>query len=93
MPARASKTRVYNRVVEHKKNPAAVALGKLGAQKGGKARMALLSAEERRELARKAARARWAKRVFVASLLVIAALLGIVVLVYRKMDLIRAFWR
>ena len=75
------------------RDPRAVERGRLGGPKGGKARMALLSAEERKELARKAARARWAKRAFVASLLVIAALLGIVVLVYRKMDLIRAFWR
>jgi hypothetical protein len=44
---------------ERPKNPAAVALGKLGASKGGKARAAKLSPEERREVARKAARARW----------------------------------
>jgi hypothetical protein len=44
-----------------KKNPAAVALGKLGAQKGGKARAAKLSAEERKEIAQRAAKARWAK--------------------------------
>ncbi len=44
-----------------KKNPHAVALSKLGAQKGGNARAAALSAEERREIARKASLARWAK--------------------------------
>jgi len=44
------------------KNPAAVALGKLGGAKGGKARAAKMSPEERRESARKAARARWQKQ-------------------------------
>ena len=43
------------------KNPHAVALAKLGAKKGGKARAAALSAERRREIARKASLARWAK--------------------------------
>ncbi len=42
------------------KNPAAVALGKLGGAKGGKARAARLTKEERSEAARKAALARWA---------------------------------
>ncbi len=36
------------------KNPAAVALGKLGGLKGGKARAAKLSAKRRKEFARKA---------------------------------------
>jgi len=44
-----------------KKNPAAVALGKLGASKGGKARAKKLTAEQRKEIAKKAARARWSK--------------------------------
>lgn len=43
------------------KNPAAVALGKLGGKKGGKARARKLSAKRRREIARKAARIRWAR--------------------------------
>lgn len=43
------------------RNPAAVALGKLGGAKGGKARAAKLSGEKRREIARKAAEARWKK--------------------------------
>jgi hypothetical protein len=47
---------------EKRKNPAAVALGKLGASKGGQARAAKLSPEQRREVARKAARARWQKK-------------------------------
>ena len=41
------------------KNPHAVALGRLGGQKGGKARAEELSARERSEIAKKAARARW----------------------------------
>lgn len=64
-----------------KKNPHAVALGRLGgkaraelpkeelskinrkgAKAGGKARAAQLSAEKRREIAKKAAAKRWAKR-------------------------------
>jgi hypothetical protein len=44
------------------KNPAAVALGKLGASKGGKARAKKLSDERKSEIARKAANARWAKK-------------------------------
>lgn len=49
-------------VVKTRKNPHAVALSRLGASKGGKARAAKLSREERREIARKAVRARWARR-------------------------------
>lgn len=41
------------------KNPAAVALGKLGGPKGGRARAKSLSADKRREIALKAAKARW----------------------------------
>lgn len=41
------------------KNPAAVALGRLGGLKGGKARAAKLSHKRRRDIARKAAAARW----------------------------------
>lgn len=44
-----------------RKNPAAVALGRLGGLKGGKARAESLSARKRKEIARKAARSRWAK--------------------------------
>ena len=43
------------------KNPFAAALGRLGAKKGGVARAKALSPKRRREIARKAARARWAK--------------------------------
>ena len=41
------------------KNPAAVALGRLGGLKGGKARAAKLTPEQRAEIARKAAKIRW----------------------------------
>jgi hypothetical protein len=41
------------------KNPAAVALGRLGGLKGGKARAAALSAKKRSEIAKKAAKSRW----------------------------------
>jgi hypothetical protein len=44
------------------KNPAAVALGRLGGQKGGRARAASLDAKTRAEIAKKAAQARWSKR-------------------------------
>lgn len=44
---------------ERVKDPAAVALGRKGGLKGGKARAAKLTAEERSESARKAAKARW----------------------------------
>jgi hypothetical protein len=43
------------------KNPAAVALGKLGGSKGGKIRAARLSTERKKEIAQQAAKARWAK--------------------------------
>jgi hypothetical protein len=41
------------------KNPAAVALGKLGGAKGGKARAAAMTKKERVAAAKKAAAARW----------------------------------
>lgn len=43
------------------KNPNAVALGKLGGQKGGKARAEKLTPEQRKEIAKVAAQARWKK--------------------------------
>ncbi|MCO5045040.1 MAG: hypothetical protein M9935_07165 [Kiritimatiellae bacterium] len=43
------------------KNPAAVALGRLGGMKGGPARAAKLSAKRRSEIARQAVLARWKK--------------------------------
>ena len=43
------------------KNPAAVALGRLGGLKGGNARAAKLTSEKRSEIAQRAAKQRWAK--------------------------------
>jgi hypothetical protein len=45
--------------VANAKNPAAVALGRMGGLKGGKARAASLSKAQRSDIARKAAAARW----------------------------------
>jgi hypothetical protein len=45
-----------------KKNAAAVALGRLGGLKGGKARARKLTSKQRAESARKAARARWGRK-------------------------------
>ncbi len=77
MPKRSSKPRDVNAMAaaivdqatsdepapdpDEGKNPAAVALGRLGGKKGGKARAARLSAEQRSEIARKAAEARWSR--------------------------------
>ena len=44
---------------EPEKNPAAVALGRLGGLKGGKARAQKLSAAKRKAIAKKAAAKRW----------------------------------
>jgi hypothetical protein len=44
------------------KNPAAVALGRLGGLKGGKARAASLSKKRRSEIAKQAAKKRWEKQ-------------------------------
>lgn len=41
------------------KNPNAVALGRLGGLKGGNARASKLTPEQRKEIAQKAAKARW----------------------------------
>ena len=43
------------------KNPAAVELGRLGGKKGGAARAKKLNKKRRREIAQKAAEARWRK--------------------------------
>ena len=75
MPKRSSKGRDLNVLAaaivqeamgeapsdESGKHPAAVALGRLGGQKGGKAGAATLTPERRSEIAKKAAAARWAK--------------------------------
>jgi hypothetical protein len=46
---------------ERGKNPAAVALGRLGGKKGGLARAKTLSKQRRSEIAKRAAEARWKK--------------------------------
>lgn len=43
------------------KDPAAVSLGRRGGLKGGKARAAKLTPEQRSEIAKKAAETRWSK--------------------------------
>ena len=74
MPKRSSKkidvnvlaTNIVNKVTADTtdipiKNPNAVALGRLGGLKGGKARASKLTSEQRKDIARKAAQKRWAK--------------------------------
>jgi hypothetical protein len=53
--------RVVQQSTAESKNPAAVALGRLGGLKGGKARAAALPASKRKAIAKKAAKARWSK--------------------------------
>jgi len=48
-------------MAKKQKNPHAVALGRKGGEKGGKARAKALTASERKAIAQKAARARWGK--------------------------------
>jgi hypothetical protein len=48
--------------IEREKNPHAVALGRLGGQRGGKARAERLTPSKRSDIARAAARSRWGKR-------------------------------
>ncbi len=48
-------------MVGKRKNPHAVALGRRGGRKGGLIRAAKLSPERKKEIARAAALARWAK--------------------------------
>ena len=49
-------------MLEEETREAARLLGKLGGSKGGKARTAKMTPEERSESARKAAKARWDKK-------------------------------
>jgi hypothetical protein len=48
--------------IQPQKNPAAVALGRLGGLKGGPARAKKLSSQKRKEIARKAAKTRWTNK-------------------------------
>jgi len=52
---------IQAKAIAEGKNPAAVMLGRLGGLKGGKARAANLTAEQRKEIAKKAAKKRWQK--------------------------------
>ena len=54
--------KVVSIAAKQPKNPAAVALGRLGGLKGGAARAASLSPEVRKEIAQRAAKQRWANR-------------------------------
>jgi len=58
--AEATKESISKPIKE--KNPAAVALGRLGGLKGGKARADKLSAKRRKSIAQKAAKTRWSKK-------------------------------
>ena len=65
MPKRSGKdineiaTSIVSEATEKEKNPYAVCLGRPGGLKGGKARAEKLTPEQRKEIARKAAKARW----------------------------------
>ena len=71
MPKRSSKRQpqdvnvlaagIVEEATSDDKNPHAVALGRMGGKKGGVARAKKLSKKRRSEIARKAARARWAR--------------------------------
>jgi hypothetical protein len=50
-------------VITKKKDPSAVALGRKGGKKGGPARAANMTPEQRSESARKAVQVRWSKTV------------------------------
>jgi hypothetical protein len=58
MPNRSS---IKQSAAPPEKNPAAVALGRMGGLKGGKARAASLTPAKRKAIAKKAAKARWGK--------------------------------
>jgi len=55
-------TSIVEEATSKEKNPYAVALGRLGGKKGGKARADKLTSTRRTEIARKAAQVRWSKR-------------------------------
>jgi len=71
MPKRSSRgvNQIAARIIEETtginlagKDPLAVALGRRGGLKGGKARAAMLTKEQRKAIAQRAAETRWAKR-------------------------------
>jgi hypothetical protein len=55
------RSRIIKPVARKRKNPYAVALGRKGGRKGGPARAANMTPEQRSESARNAVMARWAK--------------------------------
>lgn len=55
------RSRIIKSVAKRRKNPYAVALGRKGGRKGGPARAASMTPQERSESARNAVIARWAK--------------------------------
>ena len=57
----ATTEELLNKAVKDGKNPAAVLLGRMGGLKGGKARAVKLSAKQRSDIAKNAAKSRWAK--------------------------------
>lgn len=61
MPTRPSKEKSPKPTEPPEKNAAAVALGALGASKGGKARAKKLTAKRRKAIAKQGAKARWGK--------------------------------
>lgn len=54
---------LIQRAVRNGKNPAAVMLGRLGGLKGGRARADMLTQEQRSEISKRAAEARWSKEL------------------------------
>lgn len=56
---RVTGEKLLSRDADLKKNPAAVALGRLGGRKGGPARAKALTQKKRSAIAKKAAQARW----------------------------------
>jgi hypothetical protein len=61
LPCHASPNPTKRKALPPAKNPAAVALGRLGGLKGGKARAKKLSAKQRAQIAKNAAKVRWSK--------------------------------
>jgi hypothetical protein len=53
---------IVDAATAEEKNPAAVALGRLGGLKGGRSRVDSMTPEQRRQSAIKAAKTRWAKK-------------------------------
>lgn len=55
---------VKEEISTKEKNPAAVALGRLGGLKGGPARAKKLSSKKRKAIAQRAAKTRWTKDIY-----------------------------